>query len=227
MINIFKKKKSEPRLNGADTNSNLSKLIDLTARLTEMEQERSRILEEMTLKDCAFNALVLLTSDWVWMTDETGTYSYASSKAETVYGYNKADVIGKMPHDFVRGTEKEDAVKLEKYLIESHGVLDNFTTISTDAYGNPVRVMLSCVPIIDSNGIYRGHLGIEKCTPYVSEIPRQELMVKFENGDISITELNELKMLLTAEMKLVKDTKFIYLWLLDRIEKLIEEVECR
>ena len=166
MLNIFKRKNGEQ-----DDRSNLTKLIELTDKLADMEGKRERLVEELTFKEKAFNDLALLTNDWVFTTNPNGEYDYVSQKSETIYGFRPCDLIGKKPSDFLKGEYQEKARELEKYLIEKHGVLDSYVTQSLDAFGNTLQVTVSAVPMFDQNGIYKGHLGIERSVIHVSDVP--------------------------------------------------------
>lgn len=151
-------------------NHNLEILTELTKKLTEIEIEKDRILDELQWKNQAWNKLILVMFDWVWMTDRDGKYSYVSPKAEQIYGYKNGDILGKMPHEFLEGTYREDVIQLEKYLIESHESLFDYETESVDYKGNKIRTITNCVAMFDNKGQYKGHLGVEKLlTPEMDE----------------------------------------------------------
>lgn len=142
--------------------SKVASINELFQKLIVIEKERDRLFEELKLREQAWNNLMLAMFDWVWITDKYGRYSYVSPKLKDIYGYTNGDMLGKMPHEYLEGQYREDVIKLEQYLIESHEKLMNYESESRKADGTKIRTTTSCVPLFGNDGDYIGHVGVEK-----------------------------------------------------------------
>ncbi|WP_316976026.1 PAS domain-containing sensor histidine kinase [Shumkonia mesophila] len=100
--------------------------------------------------------------DWVWEIDETGVYTYASSRVHDFLGYTPEEVIGKAPFDLM---PPDEAARMAKEFAaitserRSFSLLEN-VTLHRD--GHRVFMETSGVPIFDKRGAFRGYRGIDR-----------------------------------------------------------------
>ncbi len=143
----------------------LARLPQAVQRVLSMEQGiRARRAAEQALRESEekFRSLVESTSDWIWEINEHDAYTYSSPRVYELLGYRANELIGKTPFDLMpRGEAMRvrallDSIKKGK---KPFWLLEN-TNLHKD--GQPVVMESSGVPIIDSNGVFKGYRGIDR-----------------------------------------------------------------
>ncbi|MCK4999469.1 MAG: PAS domain S-box protein, partial [Anaerohalosphaera sp.] len=126
-------------------------LKDSIKAKTEAEDANSR-----------FKHVAESAEEWIWETDAKGMYTYSSIAVEKILGYKPEDIVGKKYfYDFFEPQSKEE---IKKAALEAFCRKESFShlvNVNLDKYGNPVVLLTSGFPIIDSKGDLAGYRGTD------------------------------------------------------------------
>ena len=128
-------------------------------------QDVTRLKEiEKMLRDSRerFQSLVETTSDWIWEVDRTGAYIFSNQKVKDILGYDRHEVLGKKPFDFMPSHEAQKIAKAFRKFAKSRKAFSGLENINLHKDGHKVVIETSGVPIFDENGQYLGHRGIDR-----------------------------------------------------------------
>jgi PAS domain S-box-containing protein len=109
-----------------------------------------------------FLSLVETTSDWIWEVDEKGTYIYSNQKVKDILGYDRREVLGKKPFDFMSPKEASKVAKLFRKFSKSRKAFSGLENINRHKDGREVVLETSGVPVFDEDGNYLGYRGIDR-----------------------------------------------------------------
>jgi PAS domain S-box-containing protein len=109
-----------------------------------------------------FLSLVETTSDWIWEVDRTGAYIFSNQKVKDILGYDRQEVIGKKPFDFMRPNEAQKVAKIFRKLSKFRQAFSGMENINLHRDGHEVVLETSGVPVFDENGEYLGYRGIDR-----------------------------------------------------------------
>ena len=135
-----------------------------------------------------FRDIALCTADWLWETDQNGTYTFCSEMVIDCLGYSADEIIGKTPFDFMPPDDKkymkkrylnifnsmEKIVNLESRIVHKHGYMKIFLT--------------NGIPIKDLNGNLIGYRGVDKDITIQklaeAEISRAQVQTEKKNTEL-------------------------------------------
>ena len=109
-----------------------------------------------------FLSLVETTSDWIWEVDQSGTYIFSNQKVKDILGYDRQEVIGKKPFDFMPPNEAKKVTKIFRKFSKSRMAFSGIENINLHKDGYEVVLETSGVPVFDENGKYLGFRGIDR-----------------------------------------------------------------
>jgi PAS domain S-box-containing protein len=109
-----------------------------------------------------FLSLVETISDWIWEVDRTGTYIFSNQKVKDILGYDRHEVLGKKPFDFMPPDEAKKVAKNFRKLSKSRKAFSGLENINLHMDGHEVVLETSAVPVFDGNGKYLGYRGIDR-----------------------------------------------------------------
>ncbi len=109
-----------------------------------------------------FESLVETTSDWIWEVDRTGAYIFSNQKVKDILGYDRHEVIGKRPFDFMPPNEAQKVAKSFRKFAKSRQAFSGMENINLHKDGHEVVLETSGVPVFDENGEYLGYRGIDR-----------------------------------------------------------------
>jgi len=118
-----------------------------------MEIEES----EARLRDIFFSM-----ADWVWETDAEGKYIYSSGKVKSVLGYDKEEIIGKTPFDFMPEDEVERIKSIFGQIVSGKEPIVDLINWNLKKDGSRVCLQTNGVPILDANGELTGYRGVDR-----------------------------------------------------------------
>lgn len=124
--------------------------------------EQRRVAEALRESEQKFRSLVETTSDWIWVLDARGVYTYASPKVKDLLGYEPSEVMGKEPFSFMPEAE---ALRLRAVFADIAGARRAFTgleNVNLHKDGREVVLESSGVPIFDGSGVFQGYRGIDR-----------------------------------------------------------------
>jgi PAS domain S-box-containing protein len=109
-----------------------------------------------------FLSLVETTSDWIWEVDRDGAYIFSNQKVKDILGYDRHEVLGKKPFDFMPPHEAEKIAKSFRKFSKSCKAFSRLENINLHKDGYEVVLETSGVPVFDENGEYLGYRGIDR-----------------------------------------------------------------
>ncbi len=132
----------------------------LLSVLTEMEEQISRQISELTESEERFRQVAM--TNWVWETNSDGRYTYCSENVIDTLGYSSQEMLGKTPFDFM---PDEEAIRIKGFFAEAVAGkkqiidLENWN-IAKD--GSEICLLINGVPFFDEEGILKGYRGGDK-----------------------------------------------------------------
>ncbi len=136
------------------------KLLNDVAKQIEVAIKHAKQAEAIKESKEKYLKLIEQSNDWVWEFDTNGFFTYVNPKVREIIGYEPEELIGKTTFDFMSSgeakrfsdlanpyfSEKKPFKRLEKQLIHKDG--------------HQVTLEVSGTPIFDSQGDFKGYLGV-------------------------------------------------------------------
>jgi len=124
---------------------------------------RLKVVEKMLWESRQrFLSLVETTSDWIWEIDTENVYTYSNQKVREILGYERVEILGKTPFDFMPPDEARKLYKMFRKITESRQPFSRLENINIHGDGREVVLETSGVPIFDEHGKYLGYRGIDR-----------------------------------------------------------------
>ena len=101
-------------------------------------------------------------SDWVWETDENGVYTYVSPKVRELLGYEPQEILGKTPFDLMSPVEASRVKARFSQIAQNEEAFDCVVNVYQHRDGREVIIETSGVPILDSEGNWKGYRGVDR-----------------------------------------------------------------
>lgn len=124
--------------------------------------ERKQAEEKLKESEQHFRSLVESTSDWVWMIDRNGFYTYASPKVKGLLGYEPAEILGKTPFNLMPSDEAERVMALVQDIRESCKPFSGGENVKLSKDGRLITIETSGTPLFDEQGNYSGYMGFDR-----------------------------------------------------------------
>ena len=121
------------------------------------QEESLRRESEARFKDIAYSM-----ADRIWETDPQGRYTYSSSAARRIYGYEPEEFIGKRPVDMMPPEEAARVAPLLGEIIARREPLVDLENWRLDKNGQPICLLTSGVAVLDKKGEFRGYRGVDR-----------------------------------------------------------------
>ncbi|MBN1382516.1 MAG: PAS domain S-box protein [Deltaproteobacteria bacterium] len=103
-----------------------------------------------------------LANDFVWEVDEKGLFTFVSSRASDITGYDVKELMEKHPMDFVLSED----IEKDKEQIRAHWgerkPLVHMERAVKHKDGHEIILESSSVPFFDSEGVFRGYRGVSR-----------------------------------------------------------------
>lgn len=109
-----------------------------------------------------FLSLVETTSDWIWEVDTEGVYTYSNQKVKDILGYDRLEILGRTPFDFMPPDEAKNVIKIFRRITKSRKPFSRLENVNLHRDGREVVLESSGVPIFDERGEYLGYRGIDR-----------------------------------------------------------------
>lgn len=127
---------------------------DITKRKAlekELMDSRSRLIN-----------LLDVTSNIFWEVDKSGAYTFVGSKIQDVLGYTSQEVIGRSFFDLMHPEDAEKLRDLFKMIGARKQPFSFVENRNLHKDGREIILESSGVPILDSNGLLKGYMGIDR-----------------------------------------------------------------
>jgi PAS domain S-box-containing protein len=109
-----------------------------------------------------FLSLVETTSDWIWEVDTEGVYTYSNQKVKDILGYDRLEILGRTPFDFMPPDEAKNVIKIFRRITKSRKPFSRLENVNLHKDGGEVVLETSGVPVFDEHGEYLGYRGIDR-----------------------------------------------------------------
>ena len=128
-------------------------LADIRRRRRPMEALRGESL---------FRNLVETTGDVIWEADEHLAFTYVSPQVERLLGFSPDECFGKTPFDLMPAAEAKRVGEVLRPTIERKAAFSLLEHAACSNTGDLLTLECSAVPIINSEGRFRGYRGISR-----------------------------------------------------------------
>ncbi len=91
-------------------------------------------------------SLVETTSDWIWEVDRNSAYIFSNQKVKDILGYDRQEVLGKMPFDFMPPNEAQKVTKIFRKLTKIRKAFSGLENTNLHKDGHEVVLETSGVP---------------------------------------------------------------------------------
>ncbi len=139
-----------------------AELAAANAALKQEIADHKQAAKALQESEGRFRSLVESTSDWIWIVDQDGVYTYSSPKVKDLLGYEPDEVVGKRPYDFMPPREATRVATLVRDCFESRSPLVRVENTNLRKDGRLVVLETSGVPIVDDSGNLLGYRGIDR-----------------------------------------------------------------
>ncbi len=161
-----------------------------------------------------YKDLVACSSDFAWETKLDGSFSYVSPRG--AIGYTAIELNGRLGRDLLY----EEGIEVRANPFESHVELIDEEILLRHANGDVVVMRVSCVPVRESNGAWRGARGV--CRDITEQKAQEEALERTRTRDRLVKRVadeihNELTadaMLSAAAGALAEALEVPYCWIL-------------
>jgi PAS domain S-box-containing protein len=138
---------------------------DLTAINEEFEaqnEELERSYRNLQDSEMRFRDLAETSEDFVWEMDASGIYTYASTAARELLGYDPSEMIGKSAFDFMKPEEAQLHDERFRGIIKRRETVRGLETTRLTRDGREVTLETSGVPVLAHEGNVTGYRGITR-----------------------------------------------------------------
>ncbi len=124
--------------------------------------ERKLAAQALWRSEEQFRSMVETTSDWIWETDESARYTYASPQVSALLGYRPEEMVGRSPFDFMPPAERERVREIFGRYVAERKPFSLIENINLHKNGTAVILETSGRPVFDDSGAYQGYRGIDR-----------------------------------------------------------------
>jgi len=146
---------STPVMNNGDFKYLLTNWVDIT--------KRKQVEEALRQSEKKYKNLAEATSDLIWEADEKGTFTFVSPRIKDILGYEASEVASKMRTlDLTPKKEAKKWLKRLKEITAKKEAFFGFEVTHLHKNGAPVILETSGIPTFDSEGNFKGYVGVNK-----------------------------------------------------------------
>ena len=121
-----------------------------------------RLREESRRGDERLRQLVESAHDFIWEVDKDGAYTFVSHQSVDILGYEPAEMIGKVPFDFMPREEAARTTLEFGAIVISRGLFRDLRNVNLHKDGRLVVLETNGVPFFDANGDLAGYRGTDR-----------------------------------------------------------------
>jgi two-component system NtrC family sensor kinase len=170
---------SIPVMNDGEFKYLLANWIDIT--------KRRQVEEALRQSEKKYKNLAEATSDLIWEADEKGLFTFVSPRIKDILGYEAKELIGKIRTlDLIPKAEAREWLKRFKEINARREPFFGFEITHLHKNGTPILFEISGIPNFDSDGNFKGYVGINK---NITERKRMEEQLMLTDRLASIGEL--------------------------------------
>lgn len=141
-----------------DDRGNITGFVGIGKDISEQKQAT----EILKRSEERFRNLVETTSDWVWEINQNSTFVYSSPKVCDILGYTPLEIMGKNLFDLMPPEEADNFATIFAARASGRESFQYLENINLHKNGYEVTLEINAVPIVDSEGKFRGYRGISR-----------------------------------------------------------------
>ncbi|MEA1968909.1 MAG: PAS domain-containing protein [Thermodesulfobacteriota bacterium] len=124
--------------------------------------QRKKAEEILALNESRFRDISMSMADWIWEVDKDVRYIFSAGNSKKVLGYEKDELLGKTPFDFMPKEEVLAAKNRFMEIIKKEQPIIDLKNWNLRKDGTRVCLLTNGVPIFDGNGKFTGYRGVGK-----------------------------------------------------------------
>jgi len=155
--------------------------------------ERKRA--EMALRESQqrFQQVAESTGEWIWETDSSGVYTYASPVVEKMLGYKPEELVGKKHfYDLLAPNVKDELKKSAFEIFTRKEAFAGFLNPNVHKSGRVVILETTGLPILNQKGDFLGYRGSDRDVTQRMQVEQErldyQLRLKALASELTLTE---------------------------------------
>lgn len=109
-----------------------------------------------------FKDITYSMADWIWEVDKHGKYTFSSTTAGHILGYEPKEILGKTPFEFMPPAEAERVEKIFQEIATAKKPIVELENWNLTKSGEKVCLLTNGVPFLDEKGELLGYRGVDK-----------------------------------------------------------------
>ena len=118
--------------------------------------------DQLSFSKREYRELILKFTDFIWMVDTKGVYTYILGKSKKILGYKPEEFIGKTPFDFMLPEEAQRVGKIFFDIVKEEKSIDELENWNLEKSGKSICLLTSAKPYYDKEGNFCGYQGMCK-----------------------------------------------------------------
>ena len=121
--------------------------------------EAKRVERQLRKSQQRFDHIASLVKEWIWEIDQSCVLTYSNGAVKAALGYEPDEILGTYMHDHFSLTDDPESKRGLLELIQAQETFHDFEVTFRNKQGDPVRLSLSGIPIVDEDRRLAGYRG--------------------------------------------------------------------
>ena len=199
--------------------------LALGDRIKLMRTEMESTGKDLQESDDRYQSLVETTRDFIWEVDKDGKYTFVSDRVKELLGYERSELLGKTPFDFMPEEEKKRVKVIFNEIIQTQNPIVALENMNLKKDGQSVILETNGLPFFDDDKKLLGYRGIDRdITERKQAEQLQNTVYEISKAADEATEMNAFYKAIHRNIATVMEAKNFYIALYDEKKDLIEFV---
>ncbi|HEX3044952.1 MAG TPA: ATP-binding protein, partial [Bacillota bacterium] len=165
-------------------------ILTILTQRANMALESAELYQNLKKSEKRFKDIAFSSADWIWELDEKGVYTYCSEKVEELLGYQREEIIGKTPFDFMPPEEAERNRAIFDQILQNREQIKDLENWNLSKNGRRICFLTNGVPILDEQNQLIGYRGVDKdiTESKQAEITLKEIMEDLKRSNIELEQ---------------------------------------
>ena len=141
-------------------NSVMGKLLEAQRRLQLLDTRRSKSEMKLRVSRQRFVDIANVSGDWIWETDTSFCFVYASEGAQSQFGYLAQELLGKTLFDLIPPEKAEKSARALGFMLTRKSAFRDFEMTLLDRQGRAREILCSGNVVVDDAGQFSGYRGV-------------------------------------------------------------------
>lgn len=124
--------------------------------------ESKRTAKALQESEKRFKDIAYSMADWIWEVDKQARYTFSSTAARKILGYEPEEIIGKRPFDLMPPEEAERIEPIFLKIVSEKKPIVDLENWNLNKQGEKVCLLTNGVPLLDEEGELLGYRGVDK-----------------------------------------------------------------